>query len=166
VGGQFHAVDEARELLADGESVDEVDSTGATALFWALNFAQYDSLSEDPKPLHEMIGLLLKEPASINHRNVYGRIALFAATQSKKLSTAELLLDWNADGEVADLKGETPIFVAARRNDLEMMKLLTRKVSRPLGEIAGIDQLIAVAIAAESVDALNSILDNTTKLRA
>jgi ankyrin repeat protein len=109
----------ARLLLARGAKVNAQDDSGWPALLRAV------SLFADQRAL---IPMLLSSGADVNARLKDGRTALMLAAQLGKQERLALLLYAHADGNAADVNGESALTKAAlfsgEQASLQMMALL------------------------------------------
>jgi len=48
---------------------------------------------------------------------------------AKTTEAAELLLDWDANANLRNLQGDTPLHLASRKNNVKLINLLLQKVS-------------------------------------
>jgi cytohesin len=100
-----------KEIIAAGENVDAIDSSGWTALMYAA--ANYGSNS-DP------VQLLLKAGANPNHRSLSGDTPLMAAAAGR-IFDEDL---WQAGGDVnaRNSQGATPLMILAAGGDADEVK--------------------------------------------
>jgi uncharacterized protein len=68
------------------------------------------------KPYLDIMNLLLAHGADINYRWVLKRTALFLAIQSENPEAVKLLLKFNADVNIRDQDGISPLMLANKSN--------------------------------------------------
>lgn len=147
-----HSVAVVKLLLAAGAGVDGEDtSNGWTPLFTAsyyghaemvelllsaganVNKATYDGST----PLYtassrghtKVVKLLLTAGAHVNNADNPGHCtALYAASSFSQVEVVRLLVQAGADANLADKHGWTPLFIASRQGDTEIVKLLLEGV--------------------------------------
>ena len=108
-------------LLALGADPDTSDTSGATALMWAV-------------PDRRKMQLLLDAGADVNARSDAGRSALVMTSGMVGAADAlRLLLDYGADPSPWRASEPSPLREAARVNDGEMFGLLFEHAGRPSG---------------------------------
>jgi ankyrin repeat protein len=133
--------------IESGVDVDSRDSTGATALHWAVYNNATDVISglldagADPNaanrygstPMAEaaivgdvaVIRALLEAGADVESPNPEGQTALMAVARTTNLAAAEVLLEAGADVNAREAwKGQTAVMWAAARGRPEMVRLL------------------------------------------
>ncbi|PBK68192.1 ankyrin [Armillaria solidipes] len=86
-------------LISQGLPLGSQDIVGSTALHHLVNV---------PVERSDLVRLLLTKGANANHRNRYGEVPLFAAFQLKLFKSADILLEFGADLDVAEADGITP----------------------------------------------------------
>lgn len=91
------------EALDNGQDVNVVDVNRRSALHFCAG-----------NGLPTLCQRLLEENAEIDARDVLGFTPLHMATGYKKLDTVKLLVEWNADANIASLQGELAVEVAER----------------------------------------------------
>lgn len=104
-------------LLNIGAEYNTLDSEGETLLFKTV-FAK-----------RKILDLLLKYPIDINKRNKRGNTVLhnFCHYIHSKTAHIRLLLEKGAQVNETNENGETPLFFAIRRKNLEVVRLLIEK---------------------------------------
>jgi len=100
IAAQFGNAGQVRQLISAGANVEKTDERGRTALFWAL---------ERFKSANDVVNVLLKEGASLGHKDIDGRTPLYAAVDRKDCEIISLLLQSGAEINICDAKGETPL---------------------------------------------------------
>ena len=110
--------DKARvqRLLQEGASVEERDSEGFTALFWATS--------------PDITQLLLDKGANIEAKDNYGYTALFRAAQYGWTDVVKLLLDSGANSAAKDKNGKTAADLATSMGHPDVVKLLRERSSK------------------------------------
>jgi ankyrin repeat protein len=79
----------------------------------------------------QVIALLLKAGADINHRSDYGYNALQMAVDNNDVPIAEFLLTQGADSNIQTDEGEAPLHKAAKNQNEDMVALLLRYGANP-----------------------------------
>jgi uncharacterized protein len=102
-----------RQLIERGVAVDSPQVDGMTALHWAVEYADIDSVK-----------LLIAAGADINIANRYGVSPLSLACVNGEPALVELLLDAGADASIRLPGGETPLMTAARTGRIEPVQML------------------------------------------
>jgi ankyrin repeat protein len=92
-------------LLKAGADFDLQDNCGNTALMLAADFGFKDSLL-----------LLLASGANVNKQNQWGETALFIAISQENLCCVQHLLDFNANPNLCNFDGCSPLFALARKS--------------------------------------------------
>jgi len=100
-------------FLDRGANIEEPDSYGMTPLACTIEYDHSKSAA-----------VLLRHGANINTRCKDGWTPLLRAINSNSHRVLQLLLDNGADCLITSFKGETVLHFAARRGDLETMRLL------------------------------------------
>jgi hypothetical protein len=100
-------------LLGKNVDVNEATPIGVTPLMAAAYWCH-----------PEAVNLLLQHGANLEARDHNNQTALFYATRVADLPTIRALLDANADVNVTDARGETPLTIAGDRGDVEVVDLL------------------------------------------
>ncbi|XP_032220958.2 transient receptor potential cation channel subfamily A member 1 isoform X2 [Nematostella vectensis] len=116
-----------------------------------------DDISSYQETLHkaafcgnmELLAMLYKDGADINARDNYGQTALHCAILGKQHEAARFLLNRKARVHVLDDKQDTPVHVAVRMGDLDLLKEL---LIDPHADVnfKGPDQLSALHIAVQT----------------
>ncbi len=78
-----------------------------------------------------MLKLLLAHGVSINASDFAGRTPLYYSARDGSLDAAASLLRFGADPHIASRDGLTPLNVAERLADKEMILLLTNAMRKP-----------------------------------
>lgn len=87
----------------------------------------------DLVPLHAAVStensvlvhmLLQKKPDSINARDMYENTPLILAVEKKNKEIVELLLTWNAQINVLNAEGVSPLIAAVKNNDIPIVQRL------------------------------------------
>lgn len=101
-------------LYNEGEDINEPDDMGISALICAVNFNQKESLLA-----------LLKSGADINAvDNEFGNTALHHAIEQGSLSFTRILLEKGADVSLQNKDGNTPLDLALKTHNQEMIDLI------------------------------------------
>jgi uncharacterized protein len=109
-----------RELLAKGTDVNAAQVDGMTALHWAVN-------NDDV----ETVALLLKSRANVNATNRYGVPPLSIACTNGNATLVRMLLDAGANANASLPGGETMLMTASRVGNLEAVKALLARGANP-----------------------------------
>jgi len=111
-------ISEIKKLIDDGFPVDYED--GWTALIWASKNGNL-----------EMIDILMKAGADVDHQNYNGYSALMKAAGWGNLESVKYLIEkYNANIDLKNIKYEyssTSLILAARNNHLDIVKYLLKK---------------------------------------
>jgi len=151
IAAQEGNVDTARELLDGGANIDAPDDMGATPLmnaayaeeremveFLLLRGADANALRMGEGALHlavrkghaEILALLLQSEARkhIHQQTSTQKMTpLHIAVMTGQHVAAEMLLEAGAFPDTQNAQGETPVFMAARKDDAKMIRLLAEK---------------------------------------
>jgi ankyrin repeat protein len=120
-----------RMLLTAGADANVADDIGATALMNAVAFASVETAR-----------LLLDAGANVNASNRTGATALMWATAEP--TKVRLLLDRGAAVNARTKDGTTALVTAARRGNLEVMKLLLARGANPKTDAAERTELLRI----------------------
>ena len=102
-------------LLANNTTAqDRNDSVGNTALIRAVDKGHTQIVSH----------LLLQNSVGINNHTVFGFTPLIYAVDRGHIEITKLLLEYNANPNIGDGRGEIPLLLAVKKNNVEMAKLL------------------------------------------
>jgi hypothetical protein len=98
-------LERVQELITSGANVNEADSRGKTALYWA----SFDGRAD-------VVRVLLAAGANVNYEDRDGRTALYAAILNDHADIVEMLLaaEPPADVNRVNHRGETPLTQASR----------------------------------------------------
>lgn len=115
-----------RAALAQGVSVNETDNLGGTALMAAAKFG------------HEgKVQVLLEAGADVNLAmskkvsSTRGRTALLYAVSEGQKNVSKLLVEAGANVNAETTWGESPLYEATRRGEVEMVKYLLAQGAKP-----------------------------------
>jgi ankyrin repeat protein len=144
-------------LLAAGADTERRDFNGDRPLLWAARGGQPESIrilveagspansADDPyglSPLHlaaraaspEAIAALVTASADLDAVDQSNTTALAEAVLTQNLRSVYLLLDAGADPNIADdILGDTPLHLAAERQNTGIVRLLLSAGARPIG---------------------------------
>ncbi|MEM7584219.1 MAG: ankyrin repeat domain-containing protein [Acidobacteriota bacterium] len=142
----------ARDLVAAGAGLGVADPSGFLPVHWACyqpdpelvdlllpteDVSLSDSLGETPLMKCARLDntlvlrrLLQRRPGLVSLRNDLQRAALHLAADQASEAMIAALLEGGADVDAADVDGMTPLHVAARRGELEIVELLARTSER------------------------------------
>ncbi|KAJ7482347.1 ankyrin repeat-containing domain protein [Mycena galericulata] len=98
VGGPRRHLETLEYLLSNLTPLDVEDIVGFTALHHA---------TMTPGTTSELSRCLLRHGADVNHRNRYGEVCILGAMQLNLVPTIDLLMEYNADLDLADADGWT-----------------------------------------------------------
>jgi ankyrin repeat protein len=104
---------QATALVKQGAPVGAVDSTGETALAWAVMHGDGD-----------LAAALLKAHANPNTADASGVTPLIVAVQNGQPEMVKLLLDKGANASVARMTGETALMLAVRAGSADIVSSL------------------------------------------
>jgi hypothetical protein len=113
-------LNEVRELIAAGATVDEPERDGSTAALWA---AYQSDL--------EMLAALIGAGADLDAANRLGMTPLLQAARTGDTPVIRALLEGGADLDAATREGETPLMAAARAGSIDAVRLLLEQGSDP-----------------------------------
>lgn len=122
----------ARTLLTGGADPNAGDDIGATPLMHAAAFSSLETLR-----------VLLDARAEVNAATKAGATALMWATGD--LTKVRLLLDRGADVNARMRDGTTALVTAARRGNLDVMRLLLARGSEPKSAPSEMTELLRAA---------------------
>lgn len=105
-------------LLKNGANVDEQNIMGITPLYYASYWGNYD-----------IVKLLLENGANVNIKSIYNMTPLHGACIMGFLNVIELLLKYGANIEGTNSIGDTPIMIAQKRNNNDVILCLEREVN-------------------------------------
>ncbi|KAL8152633.1 hypothetical protein V2J09_010393 [Rumex salicifolius] len=104
----------AQYIIEHGGDVNGVDHTGQTALHWSA-----------VRGAVQVAELLLQEGAKINAVDIYGYQATHVAAQYGQTAYLYYIVSkWNADPDVPDMDGRTPLHWAAYKGFADPIRLL------------------------------------------
>ena len=131
-----------RLLLNAGADVNAMSCEGDTALFWAVYYNRKDNIQ-----------ILLDKKADINAHNRGTKTPLRAAVSTENKPLVTFLIQRGAD---VDIKSEdSPLFMAVLHNEIEIVKLLLKKVNtKALG-----DRFVYQAVYNKSEEMVKTLLD-------
>ncbi len=140
-----------RQLLAIGSRLDLADAAGFLPIHWSCYAPDPEGVSslvpsgEGPwldergeTPLmkcarldnHAVARRLIELGDAVRARNLEGRSALHLAVDQATKTTVDLLLGHGSDVDARDERGNTPLHVAARRGDAEIVRVLAERSKR------------------------------------
>lgn len=115
IASRLNSNNVVRGLLSRGSDVEQVDSSGWTALMWAAS-------SKEP---YQTITILVEQGASADHRASHGETALIIAAQNKRAFKAiEFLIQNAVDVHQADKDGNTALMHAAFEGISQNVRIL------------------------------------------
>jgi ankyrin repeat protein len=127
VAAARNAAGTVHQLLRQGQSADDRDATGLTALMWAARTGAVDAMRA-----------LLDAGADLEvHDRRNGWTALFHAIHKRQAPAVRLLLDRGADPNAAAHLGTTPLMMAAVDADPAIVELLLAHGADPRGRGLG-----------------------------
>lgn len=110
-------IDVVKLLLDYGADVNYQDKSGYSALLWAAS-----------QGYTQIVEMLINKGADVNKKNVAGNSALIFATRGNHTKMVGLLTLHHAEVNVIShlelLKGDTPLTIAVRNKNLEIVKML------------------------------------------
>lgn len=116
---------EVKELLAKGASVNARNELGTTALMFACDFGYFD-----------IVSLLINKNANVDDKNGLGFTALHYAVQKPDLRVVRLLVNLSEEElenriNRKDEKGNTPLHLAVEAGNIDVIDfLLKRKANK------------------------------------
>lgn len=121
---QFGLLSQAYSLLNDDENTEKANE-------WGLRI-KHDTVGTVDEELHKgaleselwRVQKALKHGASVNHRDQYGRTALFEAARHGSIEIVQCLVEHGADVNAADNRNRTPLFEAVAGAGKQMAALL------------------------------------------
>ena len=108
-------MNEVESLLDGGKNVNETDSLGNNAIFYAL-------LSDNT----QILNLLIRRGINCNYPNQAGRYPLLYAVDKLDSNVVKALVDAGANVNVSDNEGLTAVMIASYRKSVAMLKALNR----------------------------------------
>lgn len=114
--GSLRHLETLKYLFSKGLPPDVEDIVGFTALHHATT---------SPVPKEDLTRCLLEHGANVNHRNRYGEISILGAMQLNLVPTIDILMEYNADLDLADADGWT-----ARKHFLSCGPQVTAAVTK------------------------------------
>ncbi|KAL3488238.1 ankyrin repeat-containing domain protein [Aspergillus germanicus] len=120
IASYFGIIDHIRELIGEREDPNVADSSGQTALHWAVKNGQ-----------QEAVEALFNHGIDLNTLNLEFESPLhYAASQSSE-ALVKLLINLGSQVEARNSAGETPLLVAARTVNLEALRGLLMNGADP-----------------------------------
>jgi ankyrin repeat protein len=110
-----------RQLISQGADVNEVNSVGFPALFYAAGATR---TGPKPKGSTDAVNLLIKHAAKVNIKSKNGYTALMAACDNENAESAASLVAHGANVSAQTVDGESPLDIAATRLQPEIVALL------------------------------------------
>ncbi len=106
--------------FAGGESIDVQDFDGRGPLIYAALIGSLDILD-----------ILIKRSANVNHRDKLGNSALFYAASHGDAEIGEALIAAGANKDIDNRQGVTPLMAAAKLGYLDVVQLLLARGANP-----------------------------------
>jgi ankyrin repeat protein len=143
-------------LIAQNADVNAAGVDGATALHWAV---EYDDL--------ESVDLLLKAGAHVDAPDRYGMAPLFYAVSNGNAAISERLLAAGANANGSGQAGDTLLMIAARGNSVDILNALLQKGAsvNAVDEVARQTSLMW-AVRANNVKAVRILLNHGAVVNA
>ncbi len=114
-----------KELLSNGANINTTDSDGNTALLWAVDQEHIDAVQ-----------CLVGNPnIAIDQHNNEEDTALMLALVKKNKLIIQLLLDAGADPELGDSRRHTPLKIAQKTEDAEIISLISKAILKKHGVV-------------------------------
>lgn len=110
-----------QQLISGGADVNEVNSVGFSALFYAAGATR---MAPKPKGSADAVKLLLKNAAKVNIKSGNGYTALMAACDNENAESVAALVAHGADVNAQTTDGKSPLDIAATRLQPEIVTLL------------------------------------------
>ena len=116
-------------LLEKGADRKAADALGKTALYYAVAAGDSEAvkLLRDVKVLREAppVSVEGEDPLAVNNQEItQKKTAVFEATENSNRSMLEVLVELNADLDISNNEGETPLMYAAKTKDIETLQKL------------------------------------------
>lgn len=138
---------EVEKLLDEGNNVNETDSLGNNAVFYAL-------LNNNS----QMLNLLIRRGINCDSPNNAGKYPLLYAVDRGDSNVIKALCDAGANVNVSDNEGLTAVMIAAYRKSVAILKLLNRlHVSFSVKDARG-NTALHIAIQGEDVPTVKFLL--------
>ncbi len=155
-----------RRLLAKGQSPDQANNLGLTALYYAAGATR---IGPTPRGSVEAVKLLLEHGANTNMKSrVNGFTSLLAAVHNENVGSAELLLKYGANVNATTNDGVCALAIAASRLNPDMVKLLLEHKAQTNNcrDATGQTPLIDAVDAEPSLAPIYSLRGNPEEARA
>ena len=120
---QNDSVHAMEALVGHGASIHETDTSGASALYRAVEAFNNDAIE-----------ILLGFGADINQVTIYGTTALQRAAGKNNREGMKILLGHDADPNICETDGQTALMDAARSGNLECVRMLLEAGADPSAE--------------------------------
>jgi len=142
---RYGELNEVRKFIQKGTSVNSVNCSGQTALFFACENGH-----------HDVAKFLLEKKAQVNYRAK----PLIAAARNGHADCADLLLKHGAQVHCTNSNGETAMFVAVRKMNVSVILLLIDHGVRPQVPLESILPKMFSSANAEDAKLFHKLLTN------
>lgn len=133
-----------------------LDESGTTPLIYAAKYADED-----------IVGLLIKNGASVNFQDSYGRTALMAASAYNKKDAIILLMENKANPDLIRNDGMSAIKFARQYNHKAAEKLLLKYGATPTEDVnASVNARILLASEVGDLDSVEDLLEDGADINA
>ena len=144
-----------KKLYAEGRNINEADSSGATALMYAIWSNKAD-----------VAKYLIASGADIKAKDINGYDALSYAAGYGQLEIIKRLIDKGADIETKDLSGKTPLVNAAYElpRTADVMKLLIKSGADINAKCSEGETVLDIALSFTQGDVIDALTRNGVNL--
>ncbi|UCM86224.1 MAG: ankyrin repeat domain-containing protein [Rickettsia endosymbiont of Culicoides impunctatus] len=147
----------AEELLARGADVNIVDAGGWIALHWGVNLEDINIVKN-----------ILTKGTNINAKSIVGATSLFCDVSNGNKLITELLINQQADTNIASNEGVLPWHIASFKGFIEIMKILAPTILDIDYKTTNTEQYTALWLASQQghVDIVKWLIDKGADINA